>query len=85
VRLDLRESSPRIIGAVWLLYFVTSIVGGLPYQGSLVPGDTAAAFLSLSLTMAFFSFAGCLVQVFCATRRKVDRVLDHGHGDPDHR
>jgi hypothetical protein len=39
--------SPRIIGAVWLLYFVTSIVGGLLFQGSLVPGNTAAAFSNI--------------------------------------
>ncbi|HEX8943344.1 MAG TPA: hypothetical protein VF785_09415 [Gemmatimonadaceae bacterium] len=35
--LDLRESSPRIIGAVWLLYFVTSIAEPLP------PGAESAA------------------------------------------
>jgi hypothetical protein len=42
-----RPPSPRLIGAIWLLYFVTSIAGGLLYQGSLVPGDTAAAFSNL--------------------------------------
>jgi len=94
---------PRIIGGVWLLYFATSIVGGLLYQGSLVPGNSAAAFsnivahptqyragvqlglfahalyviltalvcglfarvnLSLSLTAAFFSLVGCVVEIF---------------------
>ena len=97
------QPSPRIIGAVWLLYFVTSIVGGFLYQGGLVPGNTAAAFgnivghqtqyragvqlglfahalyvvltallcglfarvnLGLSLTAAFFSLVGCVVEIF---------------------
>jgi hypothetical protein len=97
--------SPRIIGAVWLLYFVTSIVGGLLCQGGLVPGNTAAAFsnivghqtqyragvqvglfahalyvvltallyglfarvsVSLSLTAAFLSLVGCIVEIFAA-------------------
>ena len=97
--------SPRIIGAVWLLYFATSIVGGILYQGSLVPGNTAGAFsnivvhptqyragvqlglfshamyvvitallcglfarvnLGLSLTAAFFSVVGCIVEIFAA-------------------
>ena len=95
--------SPRIIGGVWLLYFVTGIVGGLLYQGGLVPGNTAAAFsnivshqtqyragvqfglfahalyviltallcglfarvnLGLSLTAAFLSLVGCIVEIF---------------------
>lgn len=43
----MKSPSPRLIGAIWLLYFVTSIVGGLLYQGSLVPGDTPAAFSNL--------------------------------------
>lgn len=99
------DPSPRIIGAVWLLYFVTSIVGGVLVQGSLVPGNTAAAFsnivghetqyragvhvglfahalyavltallcglfarvsLSLSLTAAFLSLVGCIVEIFAA-------------------
>ena len=99
---DSPRPSPRIIGAVWLLYFVTSIVGGLLYQGGLIPGNTAAAFsnivghqsqyragvqfglfahalyvvltallcglfarvsLSLSLTAAFLSLVGCIVEI----------------------
>jgi len=39
--------SPRIIGAVWLLYFVASMVGGFLFQGSLVPGNTAGAFSNI--------------------------------------
>ena len=100
------DNSPRttshIIGGVWLLYFVTSIVGGLLFQGGLVPGNSAAAFsnivshqtqyragvalglfahavyvlltallcalfarvhLGLSLTAAFFSLAGCIIEI----------------------
>ena len=99
----MRPPSARLIGAIWLLYFVTSIIGGMLYQGSLVPGDTAAAFgnlvghptqykagvqlglfahalyvaltallcalfarvnLALSLTAAFFSLTGCIVEIF---------------------
>lgn len=99
------HSLPRIIGAVWLLYFVTGTVGGLLVQGSFVPGNTAAAFnnivghqtqyragvqvglfahalyviltallcglfarvsLSLSLTAAFLSLVGCVVEIFAA-------------------
>ena len=102
-RSDSPLPSPRVIGAVWLLYFVTSIVGGLLYQGGLVPGNTAAAFsnivghqtqyragvqfgllahalyvvltallcglfarvnLGLSLTAAFCSLVGCVVEIF---------------------
>jgi hypothetical protein len=102
-RADSPFPSPRVIGAVWLLYFGTSIVGGILYQGSLVPGNTAAAFsnlvshqtqfragvqlglfahalyvmltallcalfarvsLGLSLTAAFFSLVGCIVEIF---------------------
>jgi hypothetical protein len=102
-RADSPHPSPRVIGAVWLLYFVTSIVGGLLYQGGLVPGNTAAAFsnlvghqtqyragvqlglfahalyvvltallcglfarvnLGLSVTAAFFSLVGCIVEIF---------------------
>ena len=97
--------SPRIIGAVWLLYFVTSMVGGLLFQGSLVPGNTAGAFANIvghetqyragvqiglfshalyvvltalvcglfarvnfgiSLTAAFLSLVGCIVEIFAA-------------------
>ena len=100
---DSPRPSPRFIGAIWLLYFVTASVGGILSQGGLVPGNTAGAFANitghltqyragvqlglfanavyvaltallcglfarvnfgLSLTAAFFSLAGCLVQVF---------------------
>jgi len=47
MRSDSPSPSPRVIGAVWLLYFVTSIIGGLLYQGGLVPGNTAAAFSNI--------------------------------------
>jgi len=46
-RADEPFPSPRLIGAIWLLYFGTSIVGGILYQGSLVPGNTAAAFSNI--------------------------------------
>ena len=103
MKTDAPFPSPRLIGAIWLLYFITSGVGGYLFQGSLVPGNTAGAFanilshptqyraglemglfanaayvlltallcglfarvnLGLALTAAFFSFAGCLVQIF---------------------
>ena len=37
----------RVIGAVWLLYFVTGIVSGLLTQGGIVPGNTAGALANI--------------------------------------
>jgi len=37
----------RVVGAVWLLYFATGIVGGLLGQGGIVPGNTAGALANI--------------------------------------
>lgn len=39
--------SARVVGAVWLLYFATGIVGGLLAQGGMVPGNTAGALANI--------------------------------------
>ena len=100
------EDSPRpaarVVGAVWLLYVATGIVGGLLAQGGITPANTAAALTnilshqtqyragvavglfanalyvvltallyglfapvnrSLSMTAAFLSLVGCVVQI----------------------
>jgi hypothetical protein len=96
------RTAPRIIGAVWLLYFVIGSVGGVLAQGGIVPGNTAGALGNilahqtqyragvavglfanavyvvltallydlfapvnrrLSLTAAFLSLVGCIVQI----------------------
>jgi len=102
----MRDQRPRIIGAVWLLYFVTGSVAGYLAQGGIVPGNTAGALTNilahptqyragvavglfanalyvvltallydlfapvnrgLSLTAAFLSLVGCIVQIVATT------------------
>jgi Domain of unknown function (DUF4386) len=43
----MRDQRPRIIGAVWLLYFVTGIVGSLLAQGGIIAGNTAGALTNI--------------------------------------
>ncbi len=60
---DSPHPAPRVVGLVWLLYFVTAIVGGLLAQGGISPANPATALNNVLAHQAQYR-AGVVVGLF---------------------